>query len=97
MPGACDPESKLWRRGCLHGIRESLERERVRVTLGLSAMAQTTRLVMVAPELGCDDVCKVMPLVEGRLRNGRVGRLDRDEDLSLSSLKLVGYLSRVAA
>jgi hypothetical protein len=58
-------------------------------------MAQTARLVMVAPELGCD-VCKVMPLVEGRLRNGRVGRLDRDEDLSLSSLKLVGYLSRVA-
>jgi hypothetical protein len=61
-------------------------------------MAKPVRLVMVAPELGCDDVCKVTPLVEGRLRNGRVGRLDRDEDLSLSSvLKLVGYLSRVAA
>jgi hypothetical protein len=77
-------------------MRESLERERVRVTLGLSGMAQRVRLVMVAPMLGCAVCSKVMPLVDGRLRNGRVGRLDRDEDLSLSSLKLVGYLSRVA-
>jgi hypothetical protein len=67
----------------------------VRVTLGFSGIAQTARLVTVAPEPGCS-VCKVTPLVDGRLRNGRVGRLDKEEDLSLSSLKLVGYLSRVA-
>jgi hypothetical protein len=77
-------------------MRASLERERVRVTLGLSEMAHRVRLVTVAPEPGWAACSKVMPLVDGRLRNGRVGRLDRDEDLSLSSLKLVGYLSRVA-
>jgi hypothetical protein len=95
MPGGtCDPE-KLWRRGCLHGIRASLERDRVRVTLGFSGIVQTVRLETVAPEPGCS-VCSVTPLVDGRLRNGRVGRLDKEEDLSLSSLKLVGYRSSVA-
>jgi len=95
MPGASDSE-KLWRRGRLHGIRASLERDRVRVTLGTSGMGKTARLETVAPET----VDNVTPLVEGRLRNGRVGLLDKDEDRSLSSgefLKLDGYLSRVAA
>jgi hypothetical protein len=76
-------------------MRASLERERVRVARGFSAIEQTARLVIVLPEM----VCRVTPLVEGRLRNGRTGPtglLDSEEDLSLSSLKLVGYLSSVA-
>jgi hypothetical protein len=64
----------------------------VRVTLGISGIGQTARLETVAPEL----VCNVTPLVDGRLRNGRVGLLDTEEDRSLSSLKLEGYLSSVA-
>jgi hypothetical protein len=95
MPGACDPE-KLCRRGRLHGMRLSLERDRVRVvTLGTSGIATAARLLIVAPH-----VCNVTPLVDGRLRKGRAGRPLRDEDRSLSSgefLKLEGYLSRVAA
>jgi hypothetical protein len=98
IPEASDPDppSKLCRRGRVHGISASLERDRVRVTLGTSGIGQTARLDIVAAEMDCN----VTPLVEGRLRNGRAGLLDKEEDRSLSSgefLKLDGYLSSVAA
>lgn len=65
----------------------------MRVTRGTSGIGTIARLLMVAPVV----VCKVTPLVDGRLRNGRTGLLDNDDDRSLSSLKLDGYRSRVAA
>ena len=73
----------------------SCERERVRVTLGTSGIGTTARLETVCPEA----VCSVTPLVEGRLRKGRAGLLDKEADRSLSSLlllKVTGYLSEVA-
>jgi hypothetical protein len=92
MAGASDglawsePE-KLCRRGCFHGIRASLERERARVILGWSGR-QTARLEIEVLALAD---CKMMPLVDGRLRKGRTGLRERDVALSLSSFpKLTG-------
>jgi len=89
-----DPET-LCRRGCFHGMRASLERERARVILGWSGTT-TARLASELLALA-EAVCKMMPLVDGRLRNGRTGLLDREVDLSLSFSKLTGYLSCSAA
>ena len=88
-----DPET-LCRRGCFHGMRASLERERARVILGWSGTT-TARLASELLALA-EAVCKMMPLVDGRLRNGRTGLLDREVDLSLSFSKLTGYRSSAA-